>query len=237
MSDTNLGVVGAGSPDKYLDGEQVTVGGTAVFRSRTRVGGSGAAELAAVKNTTPGTADYGLVTRGAPDSSGVDSYPGGNVAHDAADSGNPLKVGGKARAAFPTAVTAADRVDAFFDLYGRLVTSPLANPESVVTGASAALTGTASGTVVVAPSGGTTTKITEVTLVTNGTVATIVELLDGATVKHYAAVTATPGQGQVISFGNLPLPISAGSAFMARCQTAPGGSVYVSAVGHRALSI
>jgi hypothetical protein len=36
MSDTNLGVVGAGSPDKYLDGEQVTVGGTAVFRSRTR---------------------------------------------------------------------------------------------------------------------------------------------------------------------------------------------------------
>ncbi len=47
----------------------------------------------------------------------------GDVAHDAADSGNPLKLGGKVSTATPTPVAAADRVDAYFDQYGRLVVS------------------------------------------------------------------------------------------------------------------
>lgn len=47
---------------------------------------------------------------------------GADVAHDAADSGNPLKVGGKAETTTPTAVADADRVNAWFDEYGRLVT-------------------------------------------------------------------------------------------------------------------
>ena len=44
----------------------------------------------------------------------------GNVAHDAADSGDPVKVGGVATAAPPSAVTEGDRVDSSFDLLGRL---------------------------------------------------------------------------------------------------------------------
>lgn len=43
----------------------------------------------------------------------------GNVAHDAADSGNPVKIGGKARTSAPTAVANGDRVDAYFDSAGR----------------------------------------------------------------------------------------------------------------------
>ena len=43
----------------------------------------------------------------------------GNVAHDAADSGNPLKVGGKASTSAPTAVANGDRVDQWFDEFGR----------------------------------------------------------------------------------------------------------------------
>lgn len=45
---------------------------------------------------------------------------GGAVAHDAADSGNPVKIGGKAFSATPTAVANADRVDAWYDLTGRM---------------------------------------------------------------------------------------------------------------------
>lgn len=45
----------------------------------------------------------------------------GNVAHGAADSGNPLKVGGKARITNPAAVTDAQRVDASFDDLGRQI--------------------------------------------------------------------------------------------------------------------
>ena len=48
----------------------------------------------------------------------------GNIAHDAADAGHPVKIGGKAVAALPSAVSNADRVNALFDNRGRLVTVP-----------------------------------------------------------------------------------------------------------------
>lgn len=51
---------------------------------------------------------------------------GGGVAHDAADSGNPNKIGGKvvAQVGTPSFVAVADRVDGFFDGAGRQVVSP-----------------------------------------------------------------------------------------------------------------
>ena len=44
----------------------------------------------------------------------------GDVAHDAADSGNPVKIGGYAKAAAPTAVADGDRVNAWFTPTGAL---------------------------------------------------------------------------------------------------------------------
>lgn len=49
---------------------------------------------------------------------------GGNVAHDAADSGSPVKIGGYASTTAPTAVTAADRVNAWFSLNGAQHVTP-----------------------------------------------------------------------------------------------------------------
>lgn len=46
----------------------------------------------------------------------------GDVAHDAADSGNPVKIGGQARTTNPTAVADADRVNAIFDKLGKQIT-------------------------------------------------------------------------------------------------------------------
>ena len=48
----------------------------------------------------------------------------GSVAHDAADSGAPLKAGGKAISALPTAVTANDRTDIYATLFGALHVAP-----------------------------------------------------------------------------------------------------------------
>jgi len=48
----------------------------------------------------------------------------GSVAHDDVDSGNPMKIGGKARTTNPTAVSDGDRVDATFDDIGRQVIAP-----------------------------------------------------------------------------------------------------------------
>lgn len=59
----------------------------------------------------------------------------GDVAHDSADSGNPVKVGGKAKnyGSLPTAVTDADRANFLTDRYGAQfvqVGSPYARPNS-----------------------------------------------------------------------------------------------------------
>jgi hypothetical protein len=43
----------------------------------------------------------------------------GNVAHDVADTGNPVKIGLRAEAALPTAVATDDRVNAIADVFGR----------------------------------------------------------------------------------------------------------------------
>lgn len=53
---------------------------------------------------------------------------GGDVAAGAADSGKPLKTGGKANSSAPTPVTAGQRADDWSDLFGRKVVSDL-DPE------------------------------------------------------------------------------------------------------------
>lgn len=45
----------------------------------------------------------------------------GSVEHDSADAGSPVKIGGKAVTSLPTAVTANDRVNAYFNEYGEQV--------------------------------------------------------------------------------------------------------------------
>lgn len=44
----------------------------------------------------------------------------GTIAHDAVDSGNPVKIGGRAIQT-PAGVAVNDRVDAYFDAWGKLV--------------------------------------------------------------------------------------------------------------------
>ena len=51
------------------------------------------------------------------------SVSSGDVAHDSADSGSPVKIGGKGSAAVASAVTEGDRVNASFTLEGRLRTT------------------------------------------------------------------------------------------------------------------
>lgn len=45
----------------------------------------------------------------------------GDVAHNEVDSGNPVKVGGKASSSAPTAVATGDRVDQWFGVHGHVI--------------------------------------------------------------------------------------------------------------------
>jgi hypothetical protein len=67
----------------------------------------------------------------ASDQVAIATTPAGNVAHDAVDSGNPLKVGAKAYNALITSVANADRADLICDLQGRLITAGFCPPELV----------------------------------------------------------------------------------------------------------
>lgn len=52
--------------------------------------------------------------------SNLKNEPDGNKAHDDTDTGNPIKIGGKASVPYPSAVASGDRTDAWFDTEGRL---------------------------------------------------------------------------------------------------------------------
>lgn len=95
-----------------LDAEELTVSSATVKRERMQVTGTTAAAIQAVTNADPGASEYGSAVRLV-----------GQVAHDAADIGSPVKIGGKAVYSEPT-VAAGDRTDAWFNTNGALFVHP-----------------------------------------------------------------------------------------------------------------
>jgi len=140
---------------------------------------------------------------------------GGEIAHDVADSGNPVKIGGyAATSAFPSAVASGDRVNALFDRTGRIVTAnwaPLAMGQSKHND----FTGPLSGTVVW--SGGVNSRIcvTDVRIIAGSAtpgIATLYFARSGAPINFTVASgvcvfrgemapSATVKPGAVMQFG------------------------------------
>lgn len=166
---------------------------------------------------------------------GTTNAIGGDVAHDAADSSNPVKVGGKAVSAEPTAVTANDRANFITDLVGKLITLPYANPENFVSGAiTSAMTGTTSTSLIAAPASGLRNYITQITVSNaHATVGTDVIIQDGSggTTLYTIPAAAVYG-GAVITFP-VPLrqPTTATAIYCANVTT--GASTKVSASGYK----
>ena len=112
----DLGKVDVALLDQYTPIDVDTGGGTENALPVTlRIGASGGsvAQTYGAGNSDAGTQRVVVATDQA--TVAVD----GNVSHDAADSGDPVKIGGVARTANPTAVANGDRVDAYCDDNGR----------------------------------------------------------------------------------------------------------------------
>ncbi len=125
------------------------------------------------------------------------------VAHDAADSGDPLKIGAKATASLSAAtmVAAADRTNLFAGLDGVLINRPHTNLEDIVTGNATNTDGTS--TSCIASSGaGIKTYLTSVVLCNTSATAITVDIKDGSTTKVSLPLPA--GSGCVF---NPPVPI------------------------------
>lgn len=153
----------------------------------------------------------------------------GNVANDAADSGNPVKTGGRARTTNITAVASDDRVDAIHDAQGRRVVAPYSIPEALVRGVSAQITGTSDTAVIAAQGAGVRIYVTHFLVFnTDATVSTQVNIKDGSTTIYSVYVPALGGQVSVTL--PAPLRLTANTALNAACVTT-SAEVVVSASG------
>jgi hypothetical protein len=137
------------------------------------------------------------------------------VAHDAADAGQPVKIGAKAIAAQSglTLVAAADRTDLYAGIDGIQLVRPHTNLEDIVSG-TAAITDGSSTSVIAAAGSGVKVYVTSVVISNSSATAAEVTIRDGAagTVKLTLPVPADAG---CIFNPPVPLPFSANTAICA----------------------
>lgn len=150
----------------------------------------------------------------------------GNVAHDTADSGNPLKIGTRARNAVLTSAANDDRTDAVGTLQGYVITYPYALPQSALTG-TASSTGTGDTAVIAAQGVGITINVTTITIYNDSTTNTFVNIKDGATTR---LVVPAPAKGGAMVTLPSPLRLTANTALNFASASAVT-TMYVSAVG------
>lgn len=159
------------------------------------------------------------------------SNTAGDVAHDGADSGNPVKVGGKAVNAEPTAVANNDRANFITDLVGKQIVLPYCNPENLISGKTSDITGTSDTSLIAAQGSGVRIYVTSI-MVTNShaTVGTWVNVKDGST-TIYTGYAAPVGGGFVVPLPT-PLKLTANTALNVACETT-GANVRASAIGYK----
>lgn len=131
----------------------------------------------------------------------------GDVAHDSADAGEPVKFGAKAKAALSgvTLVAADDRTDVFADLDGALITRPHCPLGDIVVGNASNTDGTST-EVIAAGGAGIKQYLTSVTLANTSATMIYVEIKSATTVRWRFPVPATGG---VTHTFNPPLPPNA----------------------------
>ncbi len=198
-----------------------------------------ARQTATPANTAGTDGDYEMLQISAGrlwvDASGKSLTAIGSVAHDGADSGNPVKIGGRARSSEIAAVSSDDRADLITDLVGKLIVMPYANPENFVSGAiTSAMTGTTSTSLISAPAAGLRNYITQITVSNaHATVGTDIIIQDGSggTTLYTIPAAAVYG-GAVVTFP-VPLrqPTTATAIYCANVTT--GASTKVSASGYK----
>lgn len=173
------------------DGHSATIGATTDASSANTLVGL----LKAIKS---------FFTAGVGSRLDVNAYgAAGDVASGSADSGNPVKVGGKAVSAEPAALTTGQRSNFLTDLVGKLINLPYCNPEQSTSNALGSdLTNTTPTSLLAAPGAGLRTYITQL-FVSNmhASVSTRVDITDGSGgALIYTGAAVANGGGYSINF-------------------------------------
>lgn len=131
----------------------------------------------------------------------------GEIAHSAIDSGNPIKMGGKARQSHPPAVSDGDRVDAYYDDLGRQVVTSGA-PRDLVATNNITLTDATETTLLATGGAGVFHDLTLLTMSNTSASKVRVDIRDAtAGTVLLSLELAADGGGAVIPM-NIPMPQS-----------------------------
>jgi len=215
LNNTSIAVTSASALD--VSAATVTVDGTVT----ANLGATDNAVLDSIDSAVNGT-----ITVDGTGTFVTQSTAAGNVAHDAADSGNPVKVGGKAITSELAAVANADRTDFVADVHGRQIVSPYCNKEQAVSGTASA-TDTSNTAVLSAAGAGVKNYITSISIHNSSDTDTYVTIKDGTTAK---LVVAAPAKGGAVLNLSVPLASTANTAINF-ASAASVSTMYVSAVG------
>jgi hypothetical protein len=159
---------------------------------------------------------------------------GGQTSHDGVTSGNPMRIGARARNVTPTNVSADnDTTELNATMNGTLLQKPYSVPEAdfMYSGAGA-VTGTTDVVIKIASGVGIRNYMTGMQLQNTGTVATEVVIKDGSTVIWRGYLPASQTGISDVTFPT-PLRTTANTALNFACITT-GANVYVNAQGYTA---
>jgi hypothetical protein len=157
----------------------------------------------------------------------------GDVAHDTADSGNPVKMGAQARTTLPTAVADSDRVNVMADKVGRQVIFPFAPRDRLGDGGRVTLTSTTETSLVAAGGAGVFRDIIGFVVSNESATPVRVDIADGASIgsttdRVSLTLAASGGGGSIM----LPAPLKMTTAnhLWSAQLSAAVTSVYVTAL-------
>jgi hypothetical protein len=166
----------------------------------------------------------------------VTTLTGGGIAHDAADSGNPVKVGAKAVATPSTAtmVAAADRVDATADLDSALFVRHVLLGD-IITEAISNTDGASTATTNFAATASARNYITALTVFRTDTATTLsyIDFRDGTGGAVLYRVPLPPAGGAVLSNGGEPLFYTTANTALAFDVSTALTTVYISLTGFK----
>jgi hypothetical protein len=167
------------------------------------------------------------------DTSGAAASVLTTVAHDAADAGQPIKVGFKSVAGMSglTLVAAADRTDGFAGLDGAQYVRPHCGLEDIVSGV-AAITDGSSTSVIASAGAGVKNYITTAIIANSSATAVTVDLRDGAAGTVKATLPVPANTSGVVCNLPVPLPFSAATAVCAD-PSAAASTVTVTLIGFK----
>ena len=131
----------------------------------------------------------------------------GNSAAAAADTGNPLKIGGVGRTALPTAVTDGQRTNLYTDKLGRVVVTNAQARDLLVTNVATITNSTAQVSIGGAAGAGISTDVSTITLANVGATGTEARLRSGD--GNVRALYFIPAN-QTITV-NYPVPLTSGN--------------------------